>query len=363
VEILPAATSTACLTPSTASHNVSIPNTGGVTGTIAVAAFASAGTSCDVTFTIASGSDVVDPSATADAGLRAATERRAAASSPQPQPIFSIGITDAFTSNVGVAGVTLNTPAALNFPDGTYYAVVAGGLLGGQTLTFTAHNGVLTLSPTPEPFVVVPGSTATLYLFNKGVIPPENFAPTPTPSPTPTLAPGASPSPTASPTPSPTPTASPTPTPAPSPTAPSDIVASSLSISPSACFTFPLNGTTQDFSATLVTNAPPGTVTFYYYWSNNMLDVYTLNVPNPVTSINGFTPPRNVTVSTGTTVSVTAPNGNPTNTGQVGGTGILTVTAWYAVPSITGYVQQVTDANGTPVSATASWVWGESNCP
>lgn len=94
-----------------------------------------------------------------------------------------------------------------------------------------------------------------------------------------------------------------------------------------------------------------------------MLDVYTLNVPNPVTSINGYHPPANVTVSTGTTVSVTAPNGNPTNTGQAGGTGILTVTAWYAVPSILGDVQPVTDANGTRVSATASWVWGESSCP
>ena len=190
------ATSSTCFTPSTATQNVALPNTAGFTGTLTVGAFPAAGTSCDVTVTVATGGAVVAPAAIdrAARAVPAGGVRHAAASGA---PLLSITLDNAFTNNVAITGAVLNTPANLNFPDGTYYALVSFPL--GQppeTLAFTASNGVLTLASTGY-IMITSFSTGTLYLYPLGVMPPA-IPPTPTPAPTATPSAGATATPTGS---------------------------------------------------------------------------------------------------------------------------------------------------------------------
>jgi hypothetical protein len=258
-----AASNTFCFTPSTAAQNVAIPNTAGFTGTVNIGASAAAASSCDVQVTVQTGSDVgvmTYSASRATAGVR---------STQATAPILSIALDNAFNQNVVVTGAVLNTPSNLSFPDGTYYAVVVNGSGIATGLVFTASGGVLTLASTGLPIVILPGTTATLFLYARGVTPPP-VAPTlsPSPSSSPTTTPTATAMPTASPSATPTPMA--TPTPSPSPTS-SAAITGSVTLSPSGCFQFGANGGTQIFTAVAVTNAPQGTQLVYgwFPWTSN----------------------------------------------------------------------------------------------
>jgi hypothetical protein len=119
-----AATNTFCITPSTSAQAVTVPNTGGFTGTLNIGAVASAAASCDVNVAVASGAD-----AAVRSGVTAAALRRIAATNPANGPIWSISLSNAYVGGVEMTGATLNTPSAINDPDGTYYAVVTDGTL------------------------------------------------------------------------------------------------------------------------------------------------------------------------------------------------------------------------------------------
>ena len=239
-----AATSTFCVTPTGAAQTATLPNTAGFTGTLALAASA-AGSACDLNITLATG---------ADAAASSASERRTAATNQTTTPILQLSLDNAFANNVAINGATLNTPADLSFPDGTYNAVITSGSLPPTGLTFVAKNGVLTLQITGSPIIVIPGTTATISLYARGVTPVETAAPTASPSA----------SASATPTAIPSATASPTVTPLPSPTATAAITAT-VTLSPGTCVAYGNGGSMPVYSAIVSTNAPPGT-TLMYGW-------------------------------------------------------------------------------------------------
>jgi hypothetical protein len=277
-----AASNTFCFTPSSAAQNVAIPNTAGFTGTLNVGASAAAASSCDVQVTVQTGADVgvmTYSASRATAGVR---------STEATNPILSIALDNAFSQNVVVTGAVLNTPPNLVFPDGTYYAVVVNGSGNSTGLAFTASGGVLTLASTGLPIVIVPGTTATLFLYAHGVTPPPvspTLSPTATPSGTPTATPTGTATPTASPSATPAPTA----TPMPSPTS-SAAITGSVTLSPSGCFQFGANGGTQIFTAFAVTNAPQGTQLVYgwFPWTSNP-DTFAVPGTNLYLSRPGYT--------------------------------------------------------------------------
>jgi len=275
-----AATSTFCVTPSTSAQVVNIPNTGGFTGSLNIGAAASAASSCDVNGAVASGTD-----ATAPSGVTASSVRRIAATNPANGPIWSISLSNAYAGSVEVTGATLNTPPNLNFPDGTYYAVVTDGTLPPTVLQFTAKNGVLTLASTGLPMTILPGSTLTLYLYAHGVVPSDANLPTAAPSPAPSASASASPAPTASASPTASPSATPVPTPTPiaSPTA-VPTYSAVMSLSPAGCMAFGTAGGTQTYIASLTTTAPSGTQ-LYYVWSNPNAAGLTYSFPSTPVSI------------------------------------------------------------------------------
>jgi hypothetical protein len=264
---LAAATSQTCFTPSTQAQNVALPSTGGITGTLAIAAGSATATSCDVAVTLTTGSAVT---------TIAANVRHAESGTPA-KPILEISLDNAFTNNVEMTGAVLNTPPNLSFPDGTYQALVTSGTLPPTVLVFTAMNGVLTLASTGSPILIAPGTSATLTLYAKGVTPPDA---TPSPSPS------AAASPSATPTAAPTATASVTPTALPTATAApsgSTIVASSITLSPGAtCIDVGFDAQTYSYSASAVTNASPGTQ-LYYGW--RLGGGGSLTVPPPTTNL------------------------------------------------------------------------------
>jgi hypothetical protein len=287
-----AATSSTCFTPSTSAQTVALPATAGFTGTLSVAAATASAASCDVTVTVATGTAVNAP-----AVQTAANARSAQAVNPTAGPILDLSMSNAFANNVAVTGAVLNTPPNLTFPDGTYYALIVSGTLPPTVLVFTASGGVLTLQSTGQPIIVVPGTTSTLYLYARGVMPSIANAPSPSPSPAPSSSASAAPSasPTAGPT--ATPTAMPVPSPTPTP-APGMIVASSITLSPGACIQFGNAPGSQLLTAIAVTNAPPGTA-FEYGWVAQ--DVFTITVPGTTQTI------LNQTVGFSNTATVNSP--------------------------------------------------------
>jgi hypothetical protein len=264
---------------------------------------------------------------------------------PANAPILDISMANAFTNNVAITGAVLNTPSNLNFPDGTYNALIVSGTLPPTVLVFTAKGGVLTLQSTGQPLLIVPGTTATLYLYARGVTPTLANAPSPAPS-------GSA---SASPAPSATATVPPTNTPLPAPTAtqvPGTIVASSLTISPGGCIQFSNAPASQVLTAIAVTNANPGT-TFEYGWAAQ--DVYTIAVP-------GTTQPYlNQTVGTSNTATVSSP-GFPQ--GSLTGSGASALVYLYLAPvppSLTP--TPVLKTGGTQASASVRLDGGANTCP
>lgn len=285
-QFLAAATSRTCFTPSTQAQNVALPSTGGITGTLAIAAGSANAPSCDVTVNFSTASLEVK---------LASNVRRLDAGTP-PKPLLEISLGNAFTNNVEVTGAVLNTPPNLSFPDGTYQALITFGTLPPTVLIFTAVNGVLTLGSTGTSIVIAPGTTATLALFARDITPPE---PTPSPgasSPTPTASATASASPTVAPTATSSPPVGPTATPA-------AIIASSVSISPSTCVYLSDSNKSQVYTASFVTNAPPGTEFGYGWFPNLGNGDFSLTVPGP--TMDGYTNESRFTVGMQNTATVT----------------------------------------------------------
>jgi hypothetical protein len=341
-----AATSTTCFTPATTAQTVVLPATAGFTGSLSVAASAAAASTCDVSITFSTGSAAGAPAVETAANARSAQGVNATSA-----PILDISMANAFTNDVAITGTVLNTPPNLNFPDGTYYAVIVSGTLPPTVLVFTANGGVLTLQSTGQPLLIVPGTTSTLYLYARGVMPSLTNAPSPSPAPSSS----ASAMPSASPSALPTVTATPTSTPMPAPTptqAPGSIVASSITISPGGCIQFGNAPASQVLTALAVTNATPGTV-FEYGWAAQ--DVYTIAVPGTTQPI------LNQTVGFSNTATVSSP-GFPQ--GSLTGSGASALVYLYlppVPPSLTP--TPVLTAGGMQASTSVRIDGGANTCP
>ena len=323
-----AATNTFCVTPSATQQNATIPSTGGFTGTLAIAATATSG-ACNFTVTVTTGADVAT-------GAAAATSRHAEATNQTTTPILQISFDNAFTNNVAVNGATLNTPSNLNFPDGTYSAVVTSGSLPSTGLVFVAKNGVLTLQLNGSPIVIVPGTTATLSLYARGVTPVETPAPTATPSS----------SASATPSPVPSATAMPTVTPLPSPTASAAITAT-VTLSPAGCIAYGNSGAMPVYTAIVNSNAPAGTV-FKYGWQGTSDFPVTPNAP--YTQITDPATDSYVLLSSSTTATVqigTYPQGSLAGAGGSIGVYLFTVDPTY------GQVNPVSSTGNASMQASA----------
>jgi hypothetical protein len=335
---LAAAMSQTCFTPSTQAQSVALPSTGGITGTLAIAAGLANATSCDVTVKFSTGSSALST---------ASNVRRLDATMP-PKPLLEISLDNAFTNNVEVTGAVLNTPPNLSFPDGQYQASITFGTLPPTVLIFTAANGVLTLASTGTPIVIAPGTSATLALYARGVTPPE-----PTPSP---AAPTPTPNTTASPTSAPTATSSPTTGPTATAAA---IIASSVSISPSNCVYFGLDaGKSQVFTASIVTNAPPGTV-FAYGWFPNLGGSFSLMVPG--TTMDGYTNTSRFTVGMQNIATVTL-TGSYAGANS-GGVGEALLFQLFLPDATNSNFTPVTFANGAYASTYVHIDAGSITCP
>jgi len=199
-----------CVRPVTASKVVSLPKTGGVSGTLSLGAFAARATGCDEV-EIATGADMEA------AAVARAREAGAPYSPPHPLGItISIGegLDDhpVFGYSTIVTGMQLMVSPDLHFPDGTYYATIT--TTSGRrssfngVVAFVATKGVLKIAPITLPhgktfpFVLTARTSSILTLYPRGVVPP---APSPSPTPSTTPTPSTSPSPTAKPTTTPTP--------------------------------------------------------------------------------------------------------------------------------------------------------------
>ncbi len=333
-----AAISHFCITPSTIAQVAPIPVTGGFSGTLNIGASSATSSSCNVAVTVASGADVT----TNDATRRAAAIRETLGTSQAP--VLQISMDNAFTNNVEVTGATLNTPPVLSFPDGVYYGVVSSGTLPSTVLQFTAKNGVLTLTSTGMPIIIIPGTTATISLYGNGVIPQITSSPTPSPAANPTATPTAAP------------TATPTAMPTAAPTDPGEIIATSLTISPSTCQQFGYPATSITYTATAVTNAPPGTV-FEYGWFTH--PSFTVTVQPPTVDIGG------VIFGFQNTALLNSPGfAGPGQFGESGENGEMDVYLYLAPVGSQEYpTGPVLFANGRPAIATALVDGGEITCP
>jgi hypothetical protein len=209
VTTLATAMNTVCVTPSAAMQSVSLPATGGVSGTLTFGAYPAGATGCD-NVVIASGTDVV----TTQSSLRSAQNvvPQAATSSSPPLLTITVGAAAGGSGPLSpfgfptiVSGLQLNVGPNITFPDGTYYATVT---TSGKTfiIPLTAKSGVLTVSSGSDlPILILAESSAVIAIYPQGVVPPTS---TPSPAPSATATATASATPTAVPT--STPTASPT---------------------------------------------------------------------------------------------------------------------------------------------------------
>jgi hypothetical protein len=204
---LVAATSSTCVTAQATPQTVTLPDTGGITASLAFAQYDTGATGCQ-NITIATGS------AAAATGTPLSTAR--SIQSASSAPIVSMTLGEGLPTSLGLAtvmsGATLSTDANLNFPDGTYNATVQIAAYGVNTsvqlsLVFAASHGKLTITGGTQ-LPVNLGGGAKLLIYDRGVVPPGFIQPTPSPSP----------SSSASATPSPAPSASLTATPVPTPT-------------------------------------------------------------------------------------------------------------------------------------------------
>jgi hypothetical protein len=182
---------------------VSLPATGGVSGTISFRAFPPPAKGCDFV-KIATGAD----SETAPSALSPEIIGVDNAGGPKPLLTISIGeglnSQEFFGDKTVISGMQLQVSPNLNFPDGTYYASIEttsgqrSSLFG--VIAFTAKDGVLKIASITAPngktvpLVFLAKTSSIITLYPRGVYPPEE-RPTPTPSPSPTTSGSPTPSP------------------------------------------------------------------------------------------------------------------------------------------------------------------------
>jgi hypothetical protein len=299
-----AAINTICVTPSTQPQSVSLPNTGGYTGSLDLGAFAAGATGC-LTVRLASGADA------------ASSQLKIRAASGSPAPIFTMDISG---GSVIVTGFTLDTGNNV-FPDGQYYATLNYNTLPPVGLIFVAKNGVLTLQSTGTPIIVLAGTTLKLNVYAPGVTPIFTPGPIVTPTPMPSTSPSSGPSPSPSPSnsPSPLPSSTPSATPTPAPT-PAPTSTPGIAISPAACVSLPLTGGQTTYTATLTPSAfaelSPGEVAVYLWFVTGAVDGTTYSTGGPTVPV-GF----GTIASYQDTLTITVPAG-PWNGGSLTGTGV-----------------------------------------
>ena len=327
----PPSTSSLTVTPSAAAQTLTVPNTGGFTGSLTVGAFA-AGTTGTMQITFLAG----------DAATLSSV-RRDSASVRAPQaaggPIFQTQISGGISGQVLITGYLLNTPSNLVFPNGTYQAVLSYNTLGTQGLTFVAQNGVLTLVTNGNPLIILPGQTLLLSVYAPGVTP--GPTPSPSPSPSPSPAPGA------------TPTPSPTPSPVPTPQ-----TGGSISVAPGPCVNVGYAAGSLQYTAGAAVAVPLGSRLLYGWYSSQYQ--YPINVPPPTYS--AAAPFRNtsfpVTASEATTASVTYA-AYPMGGGQASDDEII-VFAFLLGPD--GSITPVEGSDRQAIAATTEIAAGPTTC-
>ena len=195
----------ACVHPRTSSQKLSLPVTGGVSGTMSFGAFAAGASGCGYV-KISTGADIETPHPSADSAQDVVIDANGG-----PSALLTISVGEGFDGHpifgnaMIVSGMQLMTSPDLNFPDGTYYASITT-TEGTRSHTngiiaFTAKDGVLKVAsitlPNGKsfPLIFTAKTSSIIAVYPKGVEPPP-----PSPSPTPST----SPTPSARPTPTPT---------------------------------------------------------------------------------------------------------------------------------------------------------------
>lgn len=224
-----AATNSICIAASAQAQTVTLPSTGGVTGTLAVAPLALQSGDC-LKVTIASGADAT-LSLTSIAPSSARRSAASAAGGSSGTPVYQLLYTAKYIVNIVVPGATLNF-GNNTVPDGTYVVILTGQGIASQTITVTASGGVITYTGPAGAIQLAPGQQVLLSFYLSAATPSPTPSGTSSPSASPTVTPSAAPTatatasyapstpypsspPTHAPTATPTPTSKPTATPVP----------------------------------------------------------------------------------------------------------------------------------------------------
>jgi len=183
-----AATNSICIAASAQAQTVTLPSTGGVTGTLAVAPLSLQSGDC-LHVTIASGADAT---LSLDSSTSSSSARRSAATSASSgtygEPIYQLQYTAQHLVNLAVPGATLNF-GSNTLPDGSYVVTLATQGLPTQTITVTASGGVITYAGGGKVIPLLPGQQVLISFYVATA--------SPTPTPSATSIPSASPTPTA----------------------------------------------------------------------------------------------------------------------------------------------------------------------
>jgi hypothetical protein len=186
-------------------QTVSLPPTGGVTGSLSFAAFRGKPGDCDYV-KVSTGGDIehtkphVNSMHVPGAGPKSGIK-----------PILTISVGEGFDAHPVfdnssiISGMKLTISPDLNPPDGTYYATITtiskDTITYSGVITFTAKDGVLRVSNStlPDgknfPLVVIAKTSSIISLYPLNAVPPP-----PTPSPTPSATPVPTPTPFPQPT-------------------------------------------------------------------------------------------------------------------------------------------------------------------
>jgi hypothetical protein len=225
-----AATNSICIAASAQAQTVTLPSTGGVTGTLAVAPLSLQSGDC-LHVTIASGADAT---LSLDSSTSSSSARRRSASSASVNygaAVYQLLYTAKYIVNIVVPGATLNF-GNNTVPDGSYVVILTGQGIAPQTITVTASGGVITYTGPASAVQLAPGQQVLLSFYPSAATPSPTPSVTSTPSVSPTMTASAAPTatetpsyapstpypsspPTHAPTATPTPTSKPTATPLP----------------------------------------------------------------------------------------------------------------------------------------------------
>lgn len=346
-----------CVPASTSAQTVQVGPAGGVVATLGIGAFPANGGCFNV---VLSTGDNVE----ATSLRRAAAETRNPLATT-PKPLLTLSVGEAFGSGGGFLGSVIVTnmqfsvSPALNFPDGTYYALVEQpSLLGLNVFPIVAKNGVLTVGAANYnnggpvlPIAIHTSESALIAIYPLGV-----FPPAPTAAPTATPSPSASPSSAPSASPSPTPTAQPTTAPS-APPAGAPVVLG-ISLTPGGCYHFGFDPAQEQFSAfASIGNAPPNLQWWYAYFAGGS-NGFATSVSHLDFTYGGYGATKDSTFNA-TSAGFADPSKG--QSGQTGGTGGANVRIVYNDQQLG--TTFMLDTSGKIAQATTSLTGGTINCP